>query len=297
MLFKISPRHLPANRRFTSRFHLWLSAALAIASFTAFAAAPVQMISPATVSSSAKAAHANPLLGKGFKTEGVAISFNADALHQLALGEEALVSLPNGAQYAVVYDNEVDYRDGTRSWVGYLRDHGKRYRVIATSGPAGTYASIQTPDDDWSIVPGLEGTGFNLLVNATREAEKNPIPADANDFRIANKRNPSAVTDGADATSAFTKRLAESSVLLPFERSLGKVAPSPQATIDVLVVVTQGMATRLGSTLATRINQYFTSANTAYANSEADRCARLPRQRADKANGVGCYHQQPGRLQ
>jgi Metallo-peptidase family M12/FG-GAP-like repeat/Calx-beta domain len=244
-----------------------------------FAAAttPVPMLVPipfeyevysAQGSKSATLAHA-----KGVKTATTTIGFNAVELHSMPVGAESLLTLPSGRQFVVIKRSQVNHADGSVSWVGYLRDAGMRYKVIATTGVAGTFASIETPDEEWAVAPG-GGTGFDFLLSASAEAKSNPTPGDANDFRISHKSAdetsdpdilPSTYLQNAALKNEIAERMRFSSPL----SSLSKITPTPQVTIDVLVVVTKGFADFHGAGMDTRINQLFATANAAYASSES----------------------------
>jgi hypothetical protein len=256
-------------------------AALSLLTIHSFAAsvyaAPVQMLLPAPTSMLAKAKVLHPA---GAKTAAMPIAFNADALHSLAVGDEAALVLPNGQQYSVMTQNIVRYPDGNVGWVGYLQEYGKRYSVVATTGPAGTYGTIETPSDSWAILPG-KGAGFDFLINGTREAAANPIKGDPDDavlpFLAANttaahKRIISAISPKVFAENEVertrSREAAQEFVRLNAAEPTAKAAPTPQRVIDVMVVVTDTMATARGATLETRIAQAFTATNNAYAASE-----------------------------
>jgi Metallo-peptidase family M12/FG-GAP-like repeat/Calx-beta domain len=241
------------------------------------AATPIAIFAPVSVESMVSRGQApkSAVLAraKGAKTGSMPISFNAVALQELPLGGESLLSLPNGKQYVVIKQNQINHADGSASFVGYLRDVGILYKVVSTTGPGGTFASIRTPDSEWSIAPGV-GAGFDFLVNATLEAEKNPTPGDANDFRFshdsAGKANdPTILASTYDQNTTLKNEIAARTRFSPLPPSFLKSTPTPQATIDVLVVVTKGFSDFHGVNMEARINQLFVSTNAAYAASES----------------------------
>jgi Metallo-peptidase family M12/FG-GAP-like repeat/Calx-beta domain len=248
-----------------------------IPTLSAHAATPVPMLTPVSVESivargqapkSAMSARA-----KGVKTDSMAIGFNAAALHGLPQGGESLLTLPNGKQHVVVKQSQTNHADGSISWVGALRDVGGIYKVIATTGPGGTFASIQTPDGEWAIAPGV-GAGFDFLVNATQEAQKNPTPGDANDFRFSHNSagegiDPTILASTYAQNTRLKNEIAERTRFSPPSSSFSKSTPTPQATIDVLVVVTKGFADFHGVNMEARINQLFATTNAAYVTSES----------------------------
>lgn len=240
----------------------------------ATAAAPVEMITPiatAKFRSAADPAALEMAQPAGIKTGTMPVVFNTNALHTLEVGDEAMLSLPNGKQYALTKLNQTSYPDGSRSWVGYLRDYGKQYLVIATTGEGGTFASITTPDEDWSIVPG-KGGSHDFLLNATSEAQRFKPLTDTNDTRVSHTGPDQIDSHGIHPVAHEENRLQRSMLAALSQASLSpalKVAPTPSANIDVLVVVTRGFADFHGANLLTRINQLFASTNAAYVTSEA----------------------------
>jgi hypothetical protein len=253
---------------FTSMLRSAIALAAVILSGAFFSASAIGAIPVITLAEVPAASQGSPsknmiVRPRGIFSEGMAIVFNARDLHKMAPDSEVELSLPNGKQYRVAQENLIDYRDGTKSWVGYLRDFGKLYKVIATTGPGGTYGSISTPDEDWGIVP---GDGHDVLFNATREAELNPIPGDANDFRISKKK--SETLSSGTSSEAIASALASQVLYSNANTWLGKAAPVPQASVDILIVVTKGFADFHGTNLNTRVNSLITTSNSTYATSE-----------------------------
>lgn len=239
----------------------------------AASAAPVEILLPMPLAKSS----ASMRLADGVKTEAMAVKFNAPALHAMAIGDEALLSLPNGQQYRVRTDRISEPAEGIVSWVGTLVEHGQLNQVIATTGPGGTYATIITPSGEWAIAPGnIEGV--DVLVNATREAAmiRRAPDTEQRDYRIS---HPSlddvlggAAATGAEAAVYERNRAAvmDQALRAASAANLGitKITPTPTVTVDLLVVVTQGFASAKGANLETRIQQAITATNQAYANSE-----------------------------
>jgi hypothetical protein len=248
-----------------------------IPALSANAAAPVPMLTPVSVESMVARGQApkSAMLAraKGVKSDSMAIGFNTVALHNLPQGGESLLTLPNGKQHVVVKQNQINHADGSISWVGALRDVGGTYKVIATTGPGGTFASIQTPDGEWAIAPGV-GAGFDFLVNATLEAQKNPTPGDADDFRFSHNiagvgSDPTILPSTYEQNTRLKNEIAERMRFSPPASSFSKSTPTPQATVDVMVVVTKGFADFHGVNMEARINQLFATTNAAYVASES----------------------------
>jgi hypothetical protein len=207
------------------------------------------------------------------KTATMPVTFNASALQNLPIGAEAMLSLPNGQQYVYRMQSSSRDRYGNLNVVAALKDaNGKvtsgRYKLIATAGPGGTFATIETPDDVWSIVPGT-GSGFDYLINGTREAEVSKIVRVENDA-IPVPEDQRIVEPHAahDHTRDEMAAAVEQTLAGTASNAVAKIAPSPQRNIDVMVVVSQGFANFHGVNLEARISQAFAEANAAYVRSE-----------------------------
>jgi Metallo-peptidase family M12/Calx-beta domain len=206
------------------------------------------------------------------KTATMAVTFNASALQNLPIGGEAMLSLPNGQQYVYRMQSSSRDRYGNLNVVAVLKDvNGKdsHYKLIATAGASGSFATIETPDDVWSIVPGT-GSGFDYLFNGTREAEVSKIVRAENDAIVVPEDQrivePHAEHDHVRNEIATTTL--EQDIARTASNAFTKVAPSPQRTIDVMVVVSQGFANFHGANLEARISQAFNAANAAYVLSD-----------------------------
>ena len=248
--------------RFTSRFLLSFVAALGLD-----AAAAVPMLGldmpkalspqPATIKSVARP-----------------VRFNAAGLRDLKPGTEVELALPDGTRHVFVFDLARDHGDGIRSWVGYYRDGDMRrkLRAIVTSGPDGTFGTLQTPSGEYQLVP---GRGHDWLVDMKAEAPLHEEPDLAADGVPAPRaprvpRKSLGVAPGAQAEFAE----AIPGVTVPLST---KVAQTPSTVVvDVLFVYTAGLAAQLpGSQLQTRLAQLITTANTAYADSHVGITLRM----------------------
>ena len=119
------------------------------------------------------------------------------------LGSELTLDLPIG-QYKVKHDNVVDQGDGLTTWMGYLNEEGKGYRVYLSEGEAGIMGNIYTPDgaynietvDGVTVLVDLERSGLRAIsfendsaepsANALMQAGMNAL-ADAGKKRKKNK--------------------------------------------------------------------------------------------------------------
>jgi hypothetical protein len=100
------------------------------------------------------------------------VSLPVERMRQMALGEKVSLTLPCG-QFAVVHDKQFRHENGDITWVGYLEDAGKAYRVIITLGSEGNQGQVATPDGMYNL--DVE-QGRNWLVDANAAA----VPPDLN---------------------------------------------------------------------------------------------------------------------
>jgi hypothetical protein len=181
-----------------------------------------------------------------------AVRYNADALLAMAPGDEVKVNLPNGRAYAATFERRVAYESGSRSWVGYLTELGKDYRVITTTGAnGGTYGTILTPEGEFLIAP---AKGGDLLIDATSLQMEMPLERPIQDWvepPLSEIGFPRAKVD--PVCPEITSR------------------PTPLVTVDVMFVyapdweASHGAAnviTRMDA-LITRINQTYVDSNIA----------------------------------
>jgi hypothetical protein len=95
------------------------------------------------------------------------VSLPVERMRQMALGEKVSLTLPCG-QFAVVHDKQFQHENGDITWVGYLENAGKAYRVIITLGSEGSQGQVMTPDGMYNL--DVE-QGRNWLVDANAAAE------------------------------------------------------------------------------------------------------------------------------
>jgi Metallo-peptidase family M12B Reprolysin-like len=104
-------------------------------------------------------------------------------LASIPVGKGLTLDLPIG-QYKVQHDNLVEHGDGSSTWMGYLDNEGKGYRVYLSQGDAGVIGNVYTPDGAYNIETvdgstvivdlersGLQNSGFeNDVVEPTANA-------------------------------------------------------------------------------------------------------------------------------
>ncbi len=202
----------------------------------------------------------------GITTQATRVQFNAAQMQHVRSGGEMDFTLPNARRYTIVVELAQTHGDGIASWTGYLKDHGKNYRAIITAGPAGTYASIQTPTGEYRLVP---GPGHDWLIDMAAEEPYLPTINLSHDARMppVEGRNKGAKPRGEP--TILTSIAGVNTV------GLSTATPTGQAVVDFMFVVTTGLANRLGGNLMTRMNFLVTTANDSYAQSEIAITMRL----------------------
>jgi peptidyl-Asp metalloendopeptidase len=94
------------------------------------------------------------------------------------LGAELMLDLPIG-QYKIKHDNLVDQGDGETTWMGYLNEEGKGYRVYLSQGEDGLMGNVYTPDgaynietvDGVTVLVDLEKSGLQTISFENDQAE------------------------------------------------------------------------------------------------------------------------------
>jgi hypothetical protein len=177
-----------------------------------------------------------------------AVRFDANGLHAMRIGDEVTINLPNGRAYTAMLERKLNHESGNRSWVGQIIGHGGDLRVIATSGPNGTYGVILTPEGEFNIAP---AEGGELLIDSTSLQMTLPLERPEPDFRYPpdERRGPKVDPVCPEVASM----------------------PAGMATVDILFVYapdweaahgTANISTRLDF-LITRINQTYVDSNIA----------------------------------
>lgn len=78
------------------------------------------------------------------------VNLPMEELAGIPVGENITLDLPIG-QYKVRHDDLIDHGDGTSTWIGFLDDEGKGYRVYLSQGYTGVMGNIYTPDGAYNI--------------------------------------------------------------------------------------------------------------------------------------------------
>ncbi len=191
----------------------------------------------------------------GVQSKATPVKLNAAAMRELRYLDEVELALP-GRTYHVVFELAQEHGRGVLTWVGHIKGLGHHGRVIVATGPGGSFGTIDTPEGSFRIVPGGE---HDWLVDMTEEQLHIPITRLADDGVMIDQPLKSAPD--------LSKARYELAIPGVNSVALSKATPFPQAVIDLMIVVTRGLADRLGTTLATRLAFLVTRANTSYADS------------------------------
>jgi hypothetical protein len=191
------------------------------------------------------------------KSQAAAVRFNAGEMFRLAPRAEVEVTLGHRA-YVVIFDRAEQHGDGIASWIGYVKEAGKDYRAVITTGPAGSFGFIRTPQGEFRLVP---GHGHDWLVDMTQERAFVPEIDLRDDIAIP------PPTPAGTFTSAPK--------IVPATSPQPESTPTPQVFVDLMILYTQGLANDLGAGLTTRLNNLVVSANQAYIDSEVAITLRL----------------------
>lgn len=175
------------------------------------------------------------------------IQVDATSIVALGIGGTLDARMPDGRQLQVRIDRLETHANGDVSWSGKVLDTSRDLDAIGTSGAGGTYASLETPEATWGIVPSQ--TGHDWIFDKTMSELTLVEPPPLDDYRIV---PPDYSTAHAKATCPAVTSM-----------------PSPNATVDVLAVITPDFVSRQGGAAAaeTRLNYLFNAINTYMANS------------------------------
>lgn len=178
----------------------------------------------------------------------VMTAFDADALFTVARGDVHVVTLGAGRSVRLTHEKVIAGADGARTWVGAVVDGGADERAYITEIDGHVYGRITTATTSYEIVA------------------KPDQGAIVRDFAAMGLTRKLVVGD-----DGLVPPVLGSPMLVPDnEVDSGKATPTPQVTIDLMVVYTAALVTRYGAGagVATRINNLIAQANDSYARSE-----------------------------
>lgn len=189
-------------------------------------------------------------------------------LNATPVGKKLTLDLPIG-QYQINHDDFVKHADGSSTWMGYLENEGKGYRVYLSQGEAGLMGNVYTPDGNYNIetVDGqtlmvdLENSGLQSVGYENDQAQAiNLAQSSLNLPILLNQAND---TTAAAATSTGT---------LATSTAISTTCPTGP-TVDLMVVYTKAKQT--AAYAKQRIKYLVDVTNKAYKDSKINMCLRL----------------------
>jgi len=200
-----------------------------------------------------------------------AIRFNR-ALNRLPQGSTAQFSLPRGVSYELIFDHSIDHPSGNVTWIGHLKDYGDDYRAVITSGEGGVSGRVLTPEGEFLVETDADGewlidtqaAGWAPAESAMDDALI-PVPKELIHKRLPDA-GPGTAPDEEPSTGETVKKAPLSNQLDPGDQA-ATTADTTLATIDVMILYTPGLATRLGTGLSARLDQLVALSNQAYRDS------------------------------
>ncbi len=175
------------------------------------------------------------------------VSINTSGLFALTTLSKATLTLPGRPSVPVIHDRVEIHPSGNRTWIGYLENFGTSFRVLITTGPDGTSGRIAMPGTEYLV---NSQDGQTWLVDTKTAGMSHAIP-----------RSNDAIVPPAEARAIAAAKVSQAPVS-------AAAAPTPQSTVDVMVVYTPSLLTQLGSGLQTRLDHLVAIANQAYIDSE-----------------------------
>jgi hypothetical protein len=179
------------------------------------------------------------------------------AIVNLPLQAKARFSLPRGVSFDLVYDGRQDHPSGNVTWTGYLKDYGDDYRAVITFGAEGVSGRIMTPDGEFLVESDPDGEWLvdtqaaGLTPMEVGEDAIIPLPEDAHKRLPKRERGGSAPAGGERDGQAVAFAAADTTPV----------------DIDVMILYTPGLSSRLGSGLSARLDQLVALSNQAYRDS------------------------------
>ena len=203
---------------------------------------------------------AQPTGARAMRADRASVGRDAVRLNRtivdLPLQAKARFSLPRGVSFDLVYDGRQDHPSGNVTWTGHLKDYGDDYRAVITFGSEGVSGRILTPDGEFLVESDADGEWLvdtqaaGLTPMEVGEDAIIPLPEEAHKRLPKRERGESAPkVDGLD------------------HQAVALAADTTPTTIDVMILYTPGLASRLGGGLSARLDQLVALSNQAYLDS------------------------------
>ena len=226
----------------TTQFVHWLRVAIAVA--------VVLTLLPIALAASAAIVRADQALSDFETSIDTAGLFNANQR-----GDAFALRVAADRVLVLEHEREIVGAGGARTWVGRLREGGSDNVVYITEANGYVYATIPASDSVFEIV-GLAGKSATVRDFAARGMR-----------RKLNFGKDYVVPPVLGARVSAAEQSADRQ----------KALPTPQVTIDLMIVYTDAFATRYGANVATRINNLIAQANDSYVRSDVAITLRLVR--------------------
>ncbi|MDP3904125.1 MAG: M12 family metallo-peptidase [Methylococcaceae bacterium] len=179
-----------------------------------------------------------PTKYKNFNAGSVmSVNLPMDQLANIPIGDDVTLDLPIG-QYKVKHDNSVQHDDKSSTWVGYLDEEGKGYRIYLSQGETGVIGNVYTPDgaynietvDGQTVVVDIDKSGLT-----TAGYENDEVHPSANGLT---SMNAAAAVDPLDAlkTAADTARAAVTALTAQANDLYAKYTQAITATNNALAL-------------------------------------------------------------
>ncbi|MCK5921484.1 MAG: hypothetical protein KAG66_11125, partial [Methylococcales bacterium] len=188
----------------------------------------------------------------------IPISINSD-IAQLTVGDSIqFPALDSKTSYRVNIEKVIRHSITDVTLIGSVENQGDSNRAIITVGQAGSYANIATPNGDYRIE--LDH-GQNLLWTPSTQANFD-TPSYIDDMLIPDRVESLRKPDG---------------VISEQQGLVIKDASNNNTTIDLMILYTHALETRLGgaAALQTRLNHLVSVSNQAYEDSQVKINLRL----------------------
>lgn len=194
----------------------------------------------------------------GFPAEAVhAASVNRPAAIALRPGQRITLDLPRALRYQVVFERHEELPSGALVWVGYVEGQEKTQRVILTLSGDTAFGRILTPEGEFILETNAQGQWLY-------------------DLKVARQTLVLPHIESPDALLAPP--------LLPAPAALKErqEKAGPPSTVDVLIVYTPNLLTRLGSVanIRARMDHLIALTNQSYLDSGIASALRLVRMEA-----------------
>lgn len=183
-----------------------------------------------------------------------AASVDRPAAIALRPGQRIMLDLPRALRYQVLFERQEELPSGALVWVGYLEGQEKTQRVILTLSGDAAFGRVLTPEGEFIIETNATGTWLY-------------------DMKVARQNLVLPHAESPDALFAPPVLPAPKAVREKQEKA------GPPSTVDVLIVYTPNMLTRLGSVanIRVRMDHLIALTNQSYIDSGIASALRLVR--------------------